>query len=567
MSVNTPKPEYTGISVSTDIPVATATSKQRLDPEHTLELVLEALGELIDYELAVVLGLEGSEILRVRKTAGPLAGPGLKDFAIVLRDRGDLARIMEKGEPKLFDESEEHVDTYDGVLDLPHGHSCLVAPLSCGGKSIGLLTLDHRSCGKFTPGVVRFIATISKLISISMIQSDAASELVHANADLVRERNALFTPGYEPLTGLVGSSPAWIRAIEAIRMVAGTELPVLVLGETGTGKELASRSIHRLSARADQPFVAVNCSALAPSLAESELFGHEKGAFTGASSSRKGRFELADGGTLFLDEIGDLPMELQPKLLRIIQEGTFERVGSERTIRVSVRIVAATHVDLAEAARNGRFREDLYYRLSVFPVHLPALKERSGDILLLAETFLADIRTRPGFSGTALSVEAARILEERDWPGNVRELRNALERAAILARGGLIGEAHVALSHSPVQIQQDQILPNHFQQVYTAPTGKAAAGKAATGEDPTIPSERDPAAEARSTMAGLPGILPTDNTRTSLTLDDAQRTAIYTALEKSRGRIYGAGGAAELLDLKPSTLQSRMKKLGMGRRP
>jgi transcriptional regulator with GAF, ATPase, and Fis domain len=173
--------------------------------------------------------------------------------------------------------------------------------------------------------------------------------------------------------------------------------------------------------------VAVNCSALAPSLAESELFGHEKGAFTGASSSRKGRFELADGGTLFLDEIGDLPMELQPKLLRIIQEGSFEKVGSERTIKVNVRIVAATHVDLAKAARNGRFREDLYYRLSVFPVHLPALRERPGDILLLAETFLGDIRTRTGFSGTALSVEAARILEDRKWPGNGREMFGSYE--------------------------------------------------------------------------------------------------------------------------------------------
>ncbi len=539
MSVIHGNPEYT------DIPVAAATSMQRLDPEHTLELVLEALGELIDYELAVVLGLEGSELLRVRKTAGPLAGPGLTNYSISLRDRGDLARIMEKGEPKLFGETEEHVDTYNGVLDLPHGHSCLVAPLSCGGKSIGLLTLDHRSCGKFTPGLVRFIATISKLISISMVQSDAASKLEHANADLVRERNALLTPGYEPLTGLVGSSPAWIRAIEAIRMVAGTELPVLVLGETGTGKELASRSVHRLSARSDQPFVAVNCSALAPSLAESELFGHEKGAFTGANSSRKGRFELADGGTLFLDEIGDLPMELQPKLLRIIQEGSFERVGSERTIRVDVRIVAATHVDLAEAARNGRFREDLYYRLSVFPVRLPALRERPGDILLLAETFLGDIRTRAGFSGTALSAEAAIVLEERNWPGNVRELRNALERGVILARGGMISEAHVALPTAPDQIHQDQVHQNQISQAYASPRGRKSA---------TV---------ATSNKPGWHSVEPVNNTPASLTIDDAQRVAIGAALERSGGRIYGPGGAAELLGLKPSTLQSRMKKLGM----
>lgn len=527
ISVHHPSLPGSSITASRVAPV------KPLDPELTLELVLEALGELIDFELAVVLGLEGAELLRVRKTAGPLAGPGLKDFTIALRDRSDLARILEKGEPRLFSETEAHVDTYEGLLDLPHGHSCLVAPLSCGEKRIGLLTLDHRSCGKFTPGLVRFIATLSRLISISMVQSDAASELEHANADLVRERNALLTPGFEPLTGLVGSSPAWIRSIEAIRMVAGTELPVLILGETGTGKELASRSVHRLSARADQPFVAVNCSALAPSLAESELFGHEKGSFTGASTARKGRFELADGGTLFLDEIGDLPLELQPKLLRIIQEGSFERVGSERTIRVNVRIIAATHVDLAEAARRGRFREDLYYRLNVFPVHLPALRERPGDILLLAENFLADIRTRPGFTRTALSAGAARALEERSWPGNVRELRNALERAAILARGNLIHSAHVTLAPAPDRGSQD----SSDRQPSSLKTG--------------LP---DGTAEARfDTVAGP-------------TLAEAQRSAIRKALNQSRGKIYGPGGAALLLGLKPSTLQSRMKKLGMGTR-
>jgi transcriptional regulator with GAF, ATPase, and Fis domain len=504
------------MSLNTDISVP------KLDPEGTLDLILSALGELVDYELAVVLGLDSEDTLRVRKAAGPLATAKLAKHSIALSGRRDLARILERGVPQLFDEHEEHIDSYEGVLDLPHGHSCLVAPLSLGAKRIGLLTLDHRQCGRFSPGLLRFIATISKLISLSLVQSDEKTELERANAELVRERNALFAPGYEPIAGLIGSSGAWLKALEALRLVADTELPVLVLGETGTGKELASRGVHRLSQRAGRPFIAVNCSALAPSLAESELFGHEKGAFTGALATRKGRFELADGGTLFLDEIGDLPMELQPKLLRILQEGSFERVGGERSIRVDVRIVAATHVDLAKAVSDGNFREDLYYRLSVFPVLLPPLRERTGDALLLAERFLEDIRLRPGFSGLRLSEDAALALDRAPWPGNVRQLRNAIERAAILSRGESIRREHLALQAA----RPGQALPAHSPAARPSPSRESGA-------------------------------------RPPLSMHDAQSQAIREALAHSRGKIYGPGGAAEALGLKPSTLQSRMKKLGI----
>ncbi len=485
-------------------------------------MILSALGDLVDYELAVVLGLDSEDTLRVRKAAGPLASARLATHAIALSGRRDLARILERGEPHLFDEAEEHIDSYEGVLDLPHGHSCLVAPLSLGTKRIGLLTLDHRQCNRFSPGLLRFIATISKLISLSLVQSDEKTELERANAELVRERNALFAPGYEPIAGLIGSSGAWLKALEALRLVADTELPVLVLGETGTGKELASRSVHRLSQRAGRPFIAVNCSALAPSLAESELFGHEKGAFTGALATRKGRFELADGGTLFLDEIGDLPMELQPKLLRILQEGSFERVGGERSIRADVRIVAATHVDLAKAVSEGSFREDLYYRLSVFPVVLPPLRERSGDALLLAERFLEDIRKRPGFSGLRLCEDAAVALDRAPWPGNVRQLRNAIERAAILSRGESIRMEHLALRDAAQGIQT-----------------------------------------ARPPQAPLGRVNQPAGALAPLSMRDAQSRAIREALAHSGGKIYGPGGAAESLGLKPSTLQSRMKKLGI----
>ena len=501
-------------------------SVPNLDPEHLLELILHALSDLIDYELAVVLGLDESGALRVRKAAGPLVTDRLAHHTIDLHERRDLARILDRGLPKLFAEDESHIDSYEGVLDLPHGHSCLLAPLSVGDRRLGLLTLDHRECGKFTPVIVRFIATISTLISLSLAQIDQATRLEAENETLVRERNALLAPGYQPIAGLIGAADSWIEAVEALRLVAATELPVLILGETGSGKELAARAVHRLSARASGPWIALNCSALAPSLAESELFGHEKGSFTGASVSKRGRFELADGGTLFLDEIGDLPTELQPKLLRVLQEGSFERVGGERSLKVDVRVVAATHIDLARAVAEGRFREDLYYRLSVFPLHLPPLRDRPGDALLLAQHFLADIRERPGFASVCMDEDSARAIEESSWPGNVRQLRNALERAAILARGGMIRTEHLR-----------------------------SGGPAASSGRPTMDRS---SASARPVVDALPGA--------PRSLDDTQREAIRDALLRSEGRIYGKGGAAELLGLKPTTLQSRMKKLGITKR-
>ncbi|MBN2875722.1 MAG: sigma 54-interacting transcriptional regulator [Spirochaetales bacterium] len=513
------------MSVNHDISVP------NLDPERTLELVLEAVAELVDYELAVVLSLDSSDTLRVRKAAGPLHDERLSGFSLSLADRGDIAGILRAGKPKLFSEDEEHVDTYEQILDLPAGHSCMVAPLVVAGKPIGLLTLDHRSCGMFTPGIVRFIATISRLISLSLAKADQVESLAMVNADLVRERNALLTPGYEPIAGMVGSSAVWTKAVEALRLVAGSELPVLILGETGTGKELAARSVHRLSGRASKPFVAINCSALAPSLAESELFGHEKGSFTGAQSLRRGRFELADGGTLFLDEIGDLPLDLQPKLLRALQEGSFERLGGEKPVRVNVRVVAATHVDLEAAVSKGRFRADLYYRLSVFPVTLPPLRERHGDVVLIAERFVASIRERPGMEKLTLGDDAIPEIESRTWPGNIRELRNALERAAILARGARITAEHLIEFRPPLTTG-----------------GGPFEGRSVDRPAPQPPITTQPMAVLQPRS-----------------LAQAQREAIRSALVSSGGKVYGPGGAAELLGMKPSTLQSAMKRLGINK--
>jgi transcriptional regulator with GAF, ATPase, and Fis domain len=493
-------------------------SRTSLSPEKTLEIVLESIGELVDYELAVVLMLEGWDKLSVKKTRGPLAGSRLSSYSIALSQRPDLVDLLQVGSPHLFGAEEDHIDTYAEVLDLPQGHSCLASPLMLEGKPIGLLTLDHRSCGVFSSEIVRFIGAISRLIAVALAQAEEAGALKEEAGRLAEERNRLLGADAEVFKNLAGNSPAWLEVLDSLKLVAATDSPVLLQGETGTGKEEAARLLHRLSARANQPFVAVNCSALPPALAESELFGHEKGSFTGAQALRKGRFELADGGTLFLDEIGDLPSEIQPKLLRAIQEGRFERVGGERSVAVDVRIIAATHKDLSLEVGRGDFREDLYYRIAVFPVRLPPLRERGGDAVLIAELFLSRLRSRPGWSGLRFQADALDLIESRSWPGNVRELRNAIERAAILSRGGAIGAQEL---------------------------GAGSSGKREAGESKPAPHHGEP------------------QVFVSATLDEAQRRHILDALERSGGKIYGPGGAAVSLGLKPSTLQSKMKRLGI----
>ncbi|HQF72712.1 MAG TPA: sigma 54-interacting transcriptional regulator [Treponemataceae bacterium] len=509
-----------------------------LSQSATMSIVLEALHELVDYELAVVLDFDGEDTLSVHTATGPLSGPAFKEFSLSLAKRPDIRRLLEAEKPHLFAEDESHVDTYDKILDLPDAHSCMVSPLIAGGEVIGLLTLDHRSCGIFSREILNFIGVISRLIAIALQQARREADLQDVTVRLAGERNRLLSSKSDAYRSFAGESPAWKAVVDMLTLVSATSSPVLILGETGTGKEEAARLIHRLSPRSDGPFVAVNCSALPATLAESELFGHEKGAFTGAQALRKGRFELANGGTLFLDEAGDLPQEIQPKLLRVLQEGLFERVGGERSVHVDVRIVAATNADLSKAVADGRFREDLFYRLSVFPVSLPPLRERGNDVLLLAEFFARRLREEPGWENLSFSADALDMLLCREWPGNVRELKNAVERAAILTRGGEMTADHFADS---------------AMRCVCVPASVASPGATAPG----LPTDAgSPFPAGSTTPAGLPS-------SSIVSLAEAEREHIRAALAVSGGKIYGEDGAACLLGLKPTTLQSRMKKLGI----
>ncbi|RIL05209.1 MAG: hypothetical protein DCC71_11295 [Proteobacteria bacterium] len=323
---------------------------------------------------------------------------------------------------------------------------------------------------------------------------------------------------------IVGRSRAMQRLFADLERVAETDASVLVWGETGTGKELIARAIHARSPRRDKPLVKVNCAALSPGLVESELFGHERGAFTGAGERRIGRFELADGGTIFLDEVGEIPPEIQVKLLRVLQEREFERAGGAQTIRVDVRVIAATNRDLPRAIAEGKFREDLYYRLNVFPVTVPALRERSGDVPLLAQYFLGRHAARIGRPITHVPEAAMALLERYAWPGNVRELENVIERAVILSRGR-------ELDIDPAML------------------GLGAAHRA-----------RAQAATPSPVAAAPPALDPA-----AASLAQVEREHVLAVLRETGWRIEGARGAAQRLGLHPNTLRSRMKKLGIRR--
>ena len=495
-----------------------ATRPERLDL--TLAAALDALAEVVAYDLAAVLELVGQR-LQVRCARGPLANAKVSTHELDLTRAPELKAAIASGKPRAFTEAEHdrdrggEGDPYHGVVDLPHGHSCLVVPLAVGGKSIGVMTFDRSVCGRYDDKTIALVTVYGQLVSLAMAVESANRDLAKRN-DALAEQNRALSEDLPVGSGdfSQSASPAMANAVALARQVAPTGAAVLITGETGTGKEVAARAIHGWSRRAAKPFLKLNCSALPEHLVESELFGHLKGAFSGAERDRPGRFLAADGGTLLLDEIGDLPLNAQAKLLRVLQEGAFEPVGSDKTVQVDVRIIAATHVDLPRAVGEGRFRADLYHRLAVFPIHLPPLRERLEDLPQLAQVLLARIAARHRGGPWSLSAAAVRSLIAYTWPGNVRELEHALERAAILAPDGRIEPHHLAF-------------PGSLSPMSTATTTSAP-----------------------SLAMGAP-------------LAAVERQAILAALAASGGKVYGAKGAASRLGLKPSTLQHRMRKHGI----
>jgi len=389
-------------------------------------------------------------------------------------------------------------------------------PLLINGSLFGMIAFaSFHEARRWPIDLIDRIRLIGEIIAQALERKHADEKLRAALAEVksLKDRLELENAYLRQVTheklphGLTSHSPRFQSVIKEVGQVAPTTTTVLLCGETGSGKEVLAQAIHNASTRKDRPVVKVNCAALPATLIESELFGREKGAFTGAIARQAGRFEIADGSTIFLDEIGELPLELQPKLLRVLQEGEFERLGGARTMKVDVRVIAATNQNLAQAVREGRFREDLFYRLEVFPIELPPLRERPEDIPMLSWTFVKEFSNSMGKQIEKVASDSMSALMAYSWPGNIRELRNVIERAMILAHGPVL---QVKLGHRPLHLD---------------------AGKAMDG-----------------------------------TLDEAERAHIVRALERCGGRIRGVNGAAEQLGVKPTTLESRMKKLGVAQK-
>jgi formate hydrogenlyase transcriptional activator len=422
--------------------------------------------------------------------------------------------------------------TFD-VMKREGMQSLCAIPLLSDERSLGVLFFMAAREAAFHELRRDLLDQVGSAVAVALDHCLAYEEVRDLRDRLVRENVYLQEEiGREhPFEELVGSSPTLRAALRKVEQVAPANTSVLILGETGTGKELIARAVHNRSTRRDRPLVKVNCSAISAGLVESELFGHVKGAFTGALERRVGRFELADGGTIFLDEIGELPLETQVKLLRVLQEQEFEPVGSSRTIRVDVRVIAATNRDLQEAVRTGRFRPDLFYRLNVFPIDVPPLRERRADIPQLVMFFLSRFSRKLGKQISAVAPETMQHLCAYEWPGNVRELQNVIERAVVLCE-------------EPVLEIDPDLLPL-----------KAATSRVSEPVAPSGNAKAPPANELADVRAAVPDdIAP---------LEEIERRHIVAALESTAGVIHGPKGAARILKLNPTTLRSRMEKLGI----
>jgi formate hydrogenlyase transcriptional activator len=400
-------------------------------------------------------------------------------------------------------------------------------PLTTDGRTFGTINFASRNLQNFSTPDVELLCQVASQVAIAIENAFAFKEIDALKDKLAVEKLYLEEEIRTEFSfdEIIGESAALRRALAQVELAAPASTTVLILGETGTGKEIIARAIHNLSPRRERTFVKVNCAAIPAGLLESELFGHERGAFTGALAQKVGRFEFADRGTLFLDEVGDLPLELQPKLLRVLQEQEFERLGGNRTIRVDVRVVAATNSDLTQLVAEKKFRNDLFYRLNVFPIQIPPLRERPEDVPLLVRYFVQKFSRRLNKTVEYIPAPVMDAMVAYSWPGNVRELENLIERAVLLSPGK---ELRVPLAEF-----KENSAPSSF-----------AAG----------PSDLPRPIGAVNSSPSSPG-----------TLDDAQRQHIVQVLKQTQWRISGPRGAAAILGIKRTTLQARMRKLGIKR--
>ena len=485
-----------GVSVST-------VKDGHLEPQALyIEGVERREGDSFADVVARWLHLDPEEVEPRFKSRTPLAGSGTE--YVGRTGRAWVCEDLDRG--RRFPEDEK--------LHAAGIRSYVRVPLYVRERLVGSMVFSRRTPGPFLPEQVEILEALARPIASAVANALAFAKISRLTQQLQAENLVLREEidqrnFYEEI---VGSSRALRETLARVEKVAATDATVLLTGETGTGKELVARAIHRRSPRADRVLVAVNCAALPSALVASELFGHEKGAFTGALQRRAGRFELAAGGTIFLDEVGELPSDVQASLLRVLQDGTFERVGGERPIATDARVIAATNRDLAAAVAAGTFRNDLYYRLNVFPIELPPLRRRREDVPILVEYFAARYAARFGKRFQHIEKASMDRILDYSWPGNVRELQNVIERAVILSEGDVL------------RVEEPLL---------------AGAGAPA------------PAASA------LP--LP-------VSLRDQERRQIEEALAQSAGRVSGAGGAAARLGVPSTTLDSRIKRLGIDKR-
>ena len=486
--------------------------------------LLQAVRRLVPCDAACLLRLEDGDLV-------PLAGYGLTEEALVRRyprrEHPRLEVILSSGGPVRFPPDSSLPDPFDGQLAadphaLEHIHACLGCPLTEGGEVVGALTADALAPNAFDDIEPRWLEALGALAGAAL----RTTALIESLERLADRKGAVARELQRSATGtqIIGRSPAAERMLREIEVVAHSDLPVLILGETGVGKELVAQQLHAESARSEEAFIQVNCAALPESIAESELFGHARGSFTGAVRDRQGKFEIADGATLFLDEVGELPLTVQPKLLRALQQGEIQRVGEDGIHRVDVRLVAATNRDLEKEVEAGRFRADLYHRLAVYPLRVPPLRERREDIPLLAAHFLDQSRRRLGLGPVRLAPEARERLTAAAWPGNVRELENVLSRAVLRAAAG-------RKDRSPLVLGVEQLdLPR---------------------ESPALPEEdpvEDPGAEEGPSLSLRERTL------------EFQRRTVERALERSDGNW---AAAARELGMHRSNLHHLARRLGL----